>query len=43
MRRTARSDHTVDDEWRWLFATHANPNDGAEEINRMSVPHLHFI
>ena len=37
MRRTARSDHTVGGEWRCLFATHANPSDSAEAINRMSV------
>ena len=39
VRRTARSDHTTGGEWRCLFATHANPNDSAEAINRMSVPH----
>ena len=38
MRWTARSDHTVGGEWRWLFATHANPSDSTEAINRMSVP-----
>ena len=43
VQRTARSDHTVGGEWRWLFATHANPSDSAEAINLMSVPHLHFI
>ena len=43
MRRTARSDHTTGGEWRWLFATHANPSRSAEAINLMSVPHLHFI
>ena len=43
MRRTARSDHTVGGEWRWLFATQANPSDSAEAINRMSVLHPHFI
>ena len=43
MRRTARSDHTVGSEWRWLFTTYANPSDSAEAINRMSVLHLHFI
>ena len=39
VRRTARSDHTTGGEWRCLFATHANPSDSAEAINRMSVPH----
>ena len=43
MRWTARSDHTGGDEWRWIFATHANPSRSAEAINRMSVPHLHFV
>ena len=43
MRRTARSDHTVGGEWRSLFATHANPSHNTVAINRMSVPHLHFI
>ena len=43
MRRTARSDHTTGGEWRCLFATHANPSDSAEVINRMSVRHLHYI
>ena len=43
VRRTARSDHTVGGEWRWLFATHANPSRGAEAINYPSVLHLHFI
>ena len=39
VRRTARSDHTTGGEWRCLFATHANPSDSAEAINRVSVPH----
>ena len=39
MRRTARSDHTTGGEWRCLFATHANPSDSTEAINRMSVSH----
>ena len=39
VRRTARSDHTVGSEWRCLFATHANPSDIVEVINRMSVTH----
>ena len=39
VRRTARSDHIVGGEWRCLFATHANPSDGAKAINRMSAPH----
>ena len=43
MQRTARSDHIIGREWRWLFATHAKLNDGAEAINLMSVPHHHFI
>ena len=30
-------------EWRWLFATHANPGDSAEAVNLMSVLHPHFI
>ena len=43
VRRTARSDHTVGSEWRWLFATHANPSDSAKAISSMSVRHLHYI
>ena len=43
VRRTARSDHTTGGEWRCLFATHANPSDSAEAINRVSVRHLHYI
>ena len=43
VRRTARSDHAAGGEWMCLFATHANPSDSAEAINRMSVLHLHFI
>ena len=43
MWRTARSDHTIGGEWRCLFATHANPIDSAEAINRLSVRHLHYI
>ena len=43
VRRTARSDHTTGGEWRCLFATHANPSDSAEAINRVSVQHLHYI
>ena len=39
MRQTARFDHTARGKWRCLFATHANPSDSAEAINRMSVPH----
>ena len=37
MQRIASSDHTTGGEWRCLFATHANPSDSAEAINRMSV------
>ena len=43
VRRTIRSDHTVNNEWRRLFATHANPSRNAEAINHMSVPHPHII
>ena len=43
MRRTARSDHTTDGEWRCLFATHANPSGSAGVINPVSVRHLHYI
>ena len=39
MRQTGRSDHTIGGKWRCLFATHANPSDIAEAINRMSVLH----
>ena len=39
MQRTARSDHTVGGEWRWRFATHANPSDNVVAVNCISVLH----